>query len=554
MADREVTPEELEQQTAAKDYVPTEAGAKTGSKGAQVKQLQRYLETFGYFETATLEQFGVPTTRAAAPPPTREGTFDDNTEQALRTFQGRFALEPTGQLDEATLNLLRKPRCGFPDVAEFVLAGTKWDKTALTYGYSEFTGDLTQAQVRSSLTQAFGLWGAVTPLTFTEVTMANNPDIVIRFVAGNHGDGSNFDGPSGVLAHAYFPPPNGGAIAGDTHFDEAEVWTINTPPSGIDLVTVAAHEFGHALGLGHSTVSTALMYPYYSGAHRFLDADDVAGIQAHYGARTRWSGWESLGGVLTSAPAVSSWGANRLDTFVRGTNNAMWHKWWDGAAWRGWESLGGIITSAPAAVSWGPNRIDTFAIGTNRAMWHKWWDGTAWRGWENLGGTCQLGVGASSWASNRLDCFVVGTDSAMWHKWWDGAAWRGWESLGGVCTSPPAAVSWGPNRIDCFVIGTDHAMWHKWWDGTAWRGWESLGGTCLHGVAACSWAPNRIDTFVIGTDGALWHKWWDGAAWRGWESLGGVCVDAPAAESWGPNRIDAFVRGTDNAMWHKWYA
>jgi hypothetical protein len=27
----------------------------------------------------------------------------------------------------------------------------------------------------------------------------------------------------------------------------------------------------------------------------------------------------------------------------------------------------------PAAVSWGPNRIDTFVIGTDSAMWHKWW-------------------------------------------------------------------------------------------------------------------------------------------------------------------------------------
>jgi hypothetical protein len=554
MAEPEVTSEQLEAQTADKAYVPTQAGVKEGAKGTQVKQLQRYLEQFGYFQTRRLERFGVPTEDAPAPPPDREGTFDDNTATALRHLQERYGLEPSGELDEPTLALMRKPRCGFPDAAKFVVAGTKWTKTALTYAYSEFTPDLTQAQVRSAVTQAFGLWSAVTPLTFTEVASGSSSDIVIRFVTGDHGDGNNFDGASGILAHAFYPPPNGGAIAGDTHFDDAEVWTVNTPPSGIDLVSVAAHEFGHALGLAHSTISTALMYPYYSGAHRFLDPDDVAGIRSLYGAGVAWSGWESLGGILTSAPAVSSWAANRLDAFVRGTDNAMWHKWWDGAAWRGWESLGGILTSPPAAVSWGANRIDTFVLGTNRAMWHKWWDGAAWRGWENLGGVCQLGVAASSWAANRLDCFVIGTDSALWHKWWDGGAWRGWESLGGISTSPPAAVSWGPNRIDCFVIGTDSALWHQWWDGTAWRGWESLGGTCLHGVAAASWAPNRIDCFVIGTDGALWHKWWDGAAWRGWESLGGVCVDAPGAVSWGANRIDAFVRGTDNAMWHKWYA
>jgi hypothetical protein len=30
-------------------------------------------------------------------------------------------------------------------------------------------------------------------------------------------------------------------------------------------------------------VSTALMYPYYSGAHRYLNQDDIDGIQALYG-------------------------------------------------------------------------------------------------------------------------------------------------------------------------------------------------------------------------------------------------------------------------------
>jgi hypothetical protein len=42
-------------------------------------------------------------------------------------------------------------------------------------------------------------------------------------------------------------------------------------------------------------------------------------------------------------------------------------------AWYGWESLGGYCLEGPAAVSWGPNRIDTFVIGGDQAMYHKWW-------------------------------------------------------------------------------------------------------------------------------------------------------------------------------------
>ena len=176
-----------------------------------------------------------------------------------------------------------------------------------------------------------------------------------------------------------------------------------------------------------------------------------------------WFGWESLGGVLTSAPSASSWASGRLDTFVRGTDNALWHKWFDGG-WSGWESLGGVLTSDPAAVSWGNGRIDVFVRGTDNALWHRWFQ-NGWSGWESLGGVLTSAPSVSSWASGRLDVFVRGTDNALWHKWFDGG-WSGWESLGGVLTSAPGAVSWGPNRIDIVASGTDSAMWHRWWAAT----------------------------------------------------------------------------------------
>ncbi|HEX4609483.1 MAG TPA: hypothetical protein VH092_14895, partial [Urbifossiella sp.] len=43
-----------------------------------------------------------------------------------------------------------------------------------------------------------------------------------------------------------------------------------------------------------------------------------------------------------------------------------------------WESLDGKVTDPPVAVSWGPNRLDLFARGTDGAVWHKWWDGQNW--------------------------------------------------------------------------------------------------------------------------------------------------------------------------------
>lgn len=53
---------------------------------------------------------------------------------------------------------------------------------------------------------------------------------------------------------------------------------------GYSLFLVAAHEFGHALGLEHSNIREALMYPMYTYVEDFsLHKDDIEGIQYLYG-------------------------------------------------------------------------------------------------------------------------------------------------------------------------------------------------------------------------------------------------------------------------------
>lgn len=87
--------------------------------------LQAYLTRFGYIQSPELQVFGVEAARAAVPKAT-PGTFDENTEQALRQFQRFAGLEETG---EATLALMAKPRWGFPDAPSFVLQGTNGRRT-----------------------------------------------------------------------------------------------------------------------------------------------------------------------------------------------------------------------------------------------------------------------------------------------------------------------------------------------------------------------------------------------------------------------------------------
>ena len=56
------------------------------------------------------------------------------------------------------------------------------------------------------------------------------------------------------------------------------------PFSGTDLLQVAAHEFGHVLGLQHTTAAKALMSPFYTFRYPLsLSPDDRRGIQHLYG-------------------------------------------------------------------------------------------------------------------------------------------------------------------------------------------------------------------------------------------------------------------------------
>lgn len=272
----------------------------------------------------------------------------------------------------------------------------------------------------------------------------------------------------------------------------------------------------------------------------------VAAAPGRAGAVVR----KALAPGLTADPTAVSWASGRIDVFVRGADNALWHKSYAGS-WSAWESLGGSISSGPDVSSWGQNRLDVFARGTDGTLYHKPFNGS-WGAWEQLGANPITGdPSAVSWGAGRIDVFVRGTDNGLYHKYFQNR-WSGYESLGGVVTSGPDASSWGPNRLDVFVRGTDNALYHKSWDGTRWSGFESLGGSLASDPSAVSWGTGRIDVFARGSDNTLQHKSFSNG-WSGWESLGGAFTSAPDASSWAANRLDVFAVGTDGMLYHKWF-
>ncbi|XP_055313024.1 matrix metalloproteinase-2-like isoform X2 [Sitodiplosis mosellana] len=165
--------------------------------------------------------------------------------------------------------------------------------------------DLDVGRVRQILSEALDVWSRGSRLTFQEV-YSKDADIQVLFARRHHGDGYDFDGPGSVLAHAFYP---GTGRGGDAHFDEEEKWILSpNEGDGTNLLGVAVHEFGHSLGLGHSSVESAIMFPWYHGYQKYkeLPEDDRLAIQQIYGSRQKIWGDNPRPRLTTSASTTTS--------------------------------------------------------------------------------------------------------------------------------------------------------------------------------------------------------------------------------------------------------
>jgi hypothetical protein len=151
---------------------------------------------------------------------------------------------------------------------------------------STFNSKASLAGWENIILQAAQTWAQQTNINFAVVPDDGAPEGSGADEQGSPGFGDirigGYNFGSSTLALTYQPPSvNNFSIAGDMAFNTGQAFNVG---STYDLFTVAMHEFGHALGLNESSVSSAVEYATYTGRKTGLASDDIAGIRSIYSA------------------------------------------------------------------------------------------------------------------------------------------------------------------------------------------------------------------------------------------------------------------------------
>lgn len=191
-------------------------------------------------------------------------------------------------------------------MSNYALEGPKWTTPVVTWSFASGGGNFSGAigsAYQNTIRAAVARWAQVANLSFQEVP-DSTPGVDVRF-----GWGVFSGNQVGETDYSYRTGATETFQAGVTvRLEDPSALPVGTATNATyqgtstTLYEVALHEFGHALGLDHSTDPNATMYASLGPANSNLDASDIQGIQTLYGA--------PAAAMVATAPAGPSAGTS----------------------------------------------------------------------------------------------------------------------------------------------------------------------------------------------------------------------------------------------------
>lgn len=209
--------------------------------------------------------------------PTLAETLKNITPEQLELLKSLYAAFHALASTKDAEDHMEAPRfCSHPDVMEARATVCKWQNKNISWSVTATPPGLAQEAVVEAYTEAFRRWSKVCGI-IPQYNPGNPQAMIVMGVR-------SIDGSFGVLAESELPCGNVRQCR--QWYDSGEQWGIfdGRGPGGrkIDIIRVATHELGHALGMDHIGAGN-LLAPTYSESIWEPQAGDIREMQGRYG-------------------------------------------------------------------------------------------------------------------------------------------------------------------------------------------------------------------------------------------------------------------------------
>jgi hypothetical protein len=251
-----------------------------------------------------------------------------------------------------------------------------------------------------------------------------------------------------------------------------------------------------------------------------------------------WFGPERVGGEFTSAIDTVRYSTG-AHVFVRGATNTILHYYYEHASSSPHNmvlhDLGGQTLGTPAAITTREGLLHIFVRGLNNGLWRKTWNG-GWTDWHQIVPFITLHENSSPAVSSFLvppsgdtKVFVFFHDSERRLRYIYFSPDETFHTAL-VDEREPVDINFKPDSILLFRPGELHGslnlfatrargedLLHSYvavgWEAPRFAPWTSMGGGVFSSPVTAGGYRVGGSVFVRGGDGGLYLRWWDGIRW-----------------------------------------